>query len=95
MFRSRRLKTNLRYNAGNTKDRENFDAVAAANYVAPLPLATSTTSTTSTTVGTVGVGSSGNWQFTEIQEMDGVSLLNLIYKNQQIHTFLSNDPTAA
>lgn len=58
---------------------ETFDSVYSATYTPPLP---------SADITPLPVGVTGDWTFQELMEMNGVSLLHLMYKNQQIHTFL-------
>jgi hypothetical protein len=88
----RRNKTNLGFNSANRR-LENFNAVAAASYVPPLPVYpvgyVTETPPPPPPTGTAGIGTTGNWNFEELSEADGVSLLNLLYKTRQVHTFLS------
>jgi len=79
-------KSNLGFNSAGRR-LERFNAVAAANYVPPLPVypvAYVTVEPPSTILGVTP-----NWNFQELSEADGVSLLNLLYKSRQVHTFLS------
>lgn len=84
-----RNKTNLKYNSHNTKTVETYDVLAAINYEAPLLMYGTPTTMTNGNVASL-VGTTGDWKFSEMLELDGVSLLNLIYKTQPVHTFLSN-----
>ena len=85
----RHTKTNLSFNSAGRR-LETFNAVAAANYVPPLPVypvAYVTPEPPPPPPTTMGV--TQNWNFEELSEADGVSLLNLLYKSRQVHTFLS------
>ena len=82
----RRTKTNLGFNSASRR-LETFNAVAAANYVPPLPVYPVAYVTETPTPTSMGI--TGNWNFEELSEADGVSLLNLLYKSRQVHTFLS------
>jgi hypothetical protein len=83
----RRTKTNLAFNAAGPR-LEKFDPVAVANYVPPLPVYPVSYATIEPTT-TAAIGITDNWNFEELSEEDGVSLLNLLYKSRQVHTFLS------
>jgi len=79
LLRRRSKNRNLAFNSTLPK-LESFDSVFSATYVPPLPPAGGATRTT--------LGTTGDWKFEELLEMDGPSLLHLMYKNQQIHSFL-------
>jgi hypothetical protein len=85
----RRTKPSLGFNSA-VRRLETFNAVAAASYVPPLPVypVAYVTETTPTPPPTT-MGVTENWNFEELSEADGVSLLNLLYKSRQVHTFLS------
>jgi hypothetical protein len=82
-FRSN-LKTSIAYNASLRKETPNDKVYAAAYYVPPLPPAREPDTTS-------GVGSTGLWTFDEISDPDGSRILNLKYRNQQVHTFLVDE----
>ena len=85
----RRTKTNLGFNSSGRR-LETFNAVAAANYVPPLPVyPVAYVTETAPPPPSTTMGVTQNWNFEELSEADGVSLLNLLYKSRQVHTFLS------
>lgn len=89
---SKPIRTNVAYNATLRRRPETYDVVALVAYESPLPMATGGTTDGTTTTGGGGgssVGGTGDWAFTETIESDGVSLLNVNYKAQQVHTFLA------
>lgn len=86
----RRIPQNLKYNAAVLK-RKDFDVMAAVNYEPPLPVYPTSYATTTPTAAT-SVGTTGDWKFDELLEMDGASLLTLLYKNQQVHAFSAETP---
>lgn len=82
-FRNR----SLLYNPTISK-LENFGSSSTSTiYVPPL---TPAAGPVVIPVGTATpfVGTTGDWKFEEFLEMNGPSLLQLMYRNQQIHTFL-------
>jgi hypothetical protein len=87
------IRTNVAFNSGSRKKESTYDVLSVISYEAPLPMApggtTDGTTTSTTTGGFVGVGGTGNWAFAETIEPDGVSLLNLKYKEQDVHAFLA------
>jgi hypothetical protein len=89
VHRHRRLrgKGNLGYNSSIVK-METFNAVAVASYVPPVPVYPVSYAPAPSNLA-LAVGSTGDWTFQELSEMDGASLLNLLYRSQQVHTFLS------
>jgi hypothetical protein len=82
-IRRRSRRRNLAFNSGSRR-LETFDF--SPTYVPPLPLAGGVSTTTTNSLG--AVGTTGDWKFEELMEMDGPSLLHLMYKTQQIHSFL-------
>jgi hypothetical protein len=79
-LRRRPKNRSLAFNS-SSRQLETFDSVYSATYTPPLPLAD---------MSPLPVGVTGDWRFEELMEMEGgLSLLRLMYKNQQIHTFLS------
>lgn len=90
MRNSKFTKTNIAYNPSLRKGVNDYDAVSAAYYVPPLPMAVSS-SASNTPKPTVTIGNSGLWTFAEISDEDGVRLLSLKFRDQQVHTFLASE----
>lgn len=95
---SRPIRTNVAFNASLRTGNVSYNVVSLINYEPPLPLAAggatdgTTLTSSSTTTGTGGtIAGTGNWSFAETVETDGVSLLNVKYKERQVHTFLASD----
>jgi len=78
VLRRRKKNRSLAFNSAMPK-LESFNSVFSATYVPPLPPAGGTTPL---------LGTTGDWKFEEFLEMNGPSLLQLMYKDQQIHAFL-------
>ena len=85
--RQLRATRSLAYNS-SIMNLETFNAVAVASYVPPVPVYPVSYAPPSSNTA-LAVGSTGDWTFQELSEMDGASLLNLLYRSQQVHTFLS------
>ena len=87
-FQIRRRTTNrsLLYNPTASK-LESFGS-SSILYVPPLTPAGGPVVVIPVGTATPFVGTTGDWKFEEFLEMNGPSLLQLMYRDQQIHTFL-------